>query len=122
MCPQTKVLGAHGSKVINSPWKKKGNGRGVHVSDWICETTGQLALSPEQVKAQLLLPEHSRLRVTDARKIIYPGKTMTLGGISISFVIRQRTRLIFSNTCIRTKWVYGFLIVPQPTKVWQLMH
>jgi hypothetical protein len=56
------------------PLKKKGNGRGIHVSDWICETTGRLALSPEQVEAQLLLPEHSRLRVTDARKIIYPGK------------------------------------------------
>jgi len=36
--------------------------------------TGWLALSPEQVEAQLLLPEHSHLQVTDARKIIYPGK------------------------------------------------
>ena len=36
--------------------------------------TGRLALSPEQVEAQLLLPEHSCLRVTDARKIIYPRK------------------------------------------------
>jgi len=36
--------------------------------------TGRLALSPEQVEAQLLLPEHSHLRVTDAHKIIYPGK------------------------------------------------
>lgn len=56
------------------PLKKKGNRRGIHVANWICETTGWLALSPEQVEAQLLLPEHSRLRVTDARKIIYPGK------------------------------------------------
>lgn len=22
------------------PLKRKGNGRGIHVSDWICETTG----------------------------------------------------------------------------------
>jgi hypothetical protein len=56
------------------PLKRKGNGQGIHVSDLICETTGQLALSPDQVVAQLLLPEQSRLRVTDARKIIYPGK------------------------------------------------
>jgi hypothetical protein len=43
------------------PLKKKGNGRGIHVSDWICKTTGRLALSPEQVASQLQLLEQSRL-------------------------------------------------------------
>ena len=43
------------------PLKKKENGRGIHVSDWICETTGCLALSPEQVASQLQLPEPAHL-------------------------------------------------------------
>ena len=38
------------------PLKKKGNGCGVHISDWICETTGQLALSEEQIAQQSQLP------------------------------------------------------------------
>jgi len=56
------------------PLKKKGNGRGVHISDWICETTGWLALSEEQIAQQSQLPPEARLKATDARKIIYPGK------------------------------------------------
>ncbi|KZP12922.1 hypothetical protein FIBSPDRAFT_913191 [Athelia psychrophila] len=56
------------------PIKKKGNGCAVHVSDFICETIGRLALSPEQIAAQeALKPEH-RLRSYEACKIIYPGK------------------------------------------------
>jgi len=39
------------------PLKRKGNGRGVHISHWICEPSGRLALSSEQVAAQMLLPE-----------------------------------------------------------------
>lgn len=56
------------------PLKKKGNGRPIHVSDWISERTGHLALSDEQIAAQANLPESQRLRVTNAHKIIYPGK------------------------------------------------
>ena len=56
------------------PLKKKGNGHGVHISDWICETTGRLKLSEEQITQQLQLPPEARLKATDARKIIYPGK------------------------------------------------
>ncbi|KZP26894.1 hypothetical protein FIBSPDRAFT_909032 [Athelia psychrophila] len=56
------------------PIKKKGNGRAIHVSDYICETTGRLALTPAQIAAQEALPPNSRLRSYDARKIIYPGK------------------------------------------------
>jgi hypothetical protein len=46
----------------------------VGVSDFICETTGRLALSTKQIAAQLELPEASRLHATDAHRIIYPGK------------------------------------------------
>ena len=56
------------------PLKKKGNGRGIHICGWICEMTGRLKLSEEQVKAQELLPEDQYLKVTDSTKIIYPGK------------------------------------------------
>ncbi|KAH7925369.1 hypothetical protein BV22DRAFT_1011364 [Leucogyrophana mollusca] len=54
--------------------KKKGNGRAVHVSDFICETTGRLALSPTQIAEQMKLPVEQRLKSFDARKIIHPGK------------------------------------------------
>ena len=56
------------------PLKKKGNGRGIHICSWICETTGHLKLSEEQVNTQALLPEDQHLKVTDSTKIIYPGK------------------------------------------------
>jgi hypothetical protein len=56
------------------PLKKKGNGRAIHICGWICETTGHLRLSDEQVAAQSELPEAQQLKVTDSRKIIYPGK------------------------------------------------
>jgi hypothetical protein len=49
------------------PLKKKGNGRPIHISDWISERTGHLALSDEQVVAQVNLPESQQLKVTDAR-------------------------------------------------------
>jgi len=61
-------------KTDQQPLKKKGNGRGIHICDWICEPTGRLALTPEQLAQQAMLPEAERLKVTDARKIIYPGK------------------------------------------------
>ena len=48
-------------KCDQQPLKKEGNGQGIHVADWICEITGQLALSPELVEAQLLIPDHSHL-------------------------------------------------------------
>jgi hypothetical protein len=56
------------------PIRKKGAGRAVHVSDFICETIGRLKLSDEQIKEQLKLPEQLRLPSVEARKIIYPGK------------------------------------------------
>ena len=56
------------------PIQKKGAGRAVHVSDFICETIGWLKLSNELIKEQLKLPEELRLPWVEARKIIYPGK------------------------------------------------
>lgn len=56
------------------PLKRKGNGRAIHICGYICETTGHLKLSEEQVEAMKLLPEDQRLEVTDAYKTIYPGK------------------------------------------------
>jgi hypothetical protein len=56
------------------PLRKKGKGRAIMISDWICETFGRLRLSEEQIADQAKLPEAQRLRVTDARRIIYPGK------------------------------------------------
>jgi hypothetical protein len=56
------------------PLKQKGNGHPIHICGWICETTGHLQLSKEQIKAQLELPEDQRLKVFDSWKIIYPGK------------------------------------------------
>ena len=56
------------------PLKNKGNRWGMHVSNWICETAGHLALSPKRVASKLQLPKQSCLQTTDACKIIYPGK------------------------------------------------
>ena len=56
------------------PLRKKGQGCGIHISDWILETRGRLVLNADEIVAQAALPPESRLRVTDAHKIIYPGK------------------------------------------------
>ena len=56
------------------PLKMKGNSRPIHISNWISEGTGCLALSDKQVATQANLPELQWLKVTNARKIIYPGK------------------------------------------------
>ena len=56
------------------PLRKKGQGRAIHVSDFIVEHTGRLTLSPAQVEENAKCPATERLEVTDAREIIYPGK------------------------------------------------
>ncbi|KAI0092204.1 hypothetical protein BDY19DRAFT_928836 [Irpex rosettiformis] len=56
------------------PLRKKGQGRAIHVSDFIVEDTGRLCLSPEQIHEQDTLPSEQRLPCYDAREIIYPGK------------------------------------------------
>lgn len=56
--------------------RQKGNGRAIHVSDFLDERspTGRLCLSEQQLAEHDNLPETSRLTCTDAQKIIYPGK------------------------------------------------
>lgn len=58
------------------PLRQKGNGRAIHVSDFVTERseTGRLCLSSSQLAAHNRLPEASQLKQTNARKIIYPGK------------------------------------------------
>ena len=56
------------------PIRKKGNGRAIHISDFISETTGRIKLSEEQIADQLKRSVEQRLPAFEARKIIYPGK------------------------------------------------
>jgi hypothetical protein len=56
------------------PLRKKGNGCGIHISNYMLETRGCLVLNADEIAAQAALPPNSCLHVTDAHKIIYPGK------------------------------------------------
>jgi hypothetical protein len=56
------------------PLRKKGGGRAIHVSEFICETIGRLKLSDEQISDQMKCPPELRLDAFEARKITYPGK------------------------------------------------
>ncbi|KZT23214.1 hypothetical protein NEOLEDRAFT_1069814, partial [Neolentinus lepideus HHB14362 ss-1] len=56
------------------PLRKKGQGRAIHISDFIVEQTGRLCLSEQQLAENAALPPGQRLECTDAREIIYPGK------------------------------------------------
>ncbi|KAI0029008.1 hypothetical protein K488DRAFT_57317 [Vararia minispora EC-137] len=53
--------------------KKKGRGRLIMVSGYICERFGNLALPENMVANNAKLPLSERLEVTDARVIIYPS-------------------------------------------------
>ena len=56
------------------PIRKKGNGRVVHISDFISETIGRIKLSEDQIAEQLTRPAELRIPSFEARKITYPGK------------------------------------------------
>jgi hypothetical protein len=58
------------------PLRRKGNGRAIHISDFICGPVGCLQLTDDTLATHEQLPLDSPLRLpqTDARKIIYPGK------------------------------------------------
>lgn len=56
------------------PLRKKGQGRAIHISDFIAEETGRLRLSEDQLTANSALPPCERLKCVDAREIMYPGK------------------------------------------------
>jgi hypothetical protein len=48
-------------KDAEQPLQRKGNGRAIMISDWICETFGHLRLSEKQIAKQAKLPEAQRL-------------------------------------------------------------
>lgn len=54
--------------------RQKSRGRLIHVSSFSVEKYGQLALPPEDIEKNKLLPPEQQLSVTNARKIIEPGK------------------------------------------------
>lgn len=54
------------------PLRKKGNGRAIHVSDFVTER-GRLVLTEEEQKANAARPIAARIKM-DARVIIHPGK------------------------------------------------
>ncbi|KIJ46711.1 hypothetical protein M422DRAFT_249876 [Sphaerobolus stellatus SS14] len=56
------------------PLRKKGQGRAIHVSDFIVEQTGRLVMSEAEIHTNEALPPSQRLPWSDAREIIYPGK------------------------------------------------
>ena len=58
------------------PLRKKGNGRSIHVSDFICKPIGRLRLVDEALTRHEAFPLDSPhcLPTTNAQKIIYPGK------------------------------------------------
>ena len=56
------------------PLRKKGQGRAIHVSDFIVEQTGRLALSDDQIRKNLNMPVQDQLKSTDSCRTIYPGK------------------------------------------------
>jgi hypothetical protein len=58
------------------PLQKKGNGHGIHISDYMLETRGHLVLNADDIAARASLLPDSHLHITDACKIIYPGKNM----------------------------------------------
>ena len=53
-------------KSDQQPLKKKGNGRSIHIFNWICERSGWLALNAEQIAVQAALPVEQCLKFTDA--------------------------------------------------------
>jgi hypothetical protein len=56
------------------PLRKKGQGRAIHVSDFIVEQSGRLTLSPAQIGENSRLLVGEQLRTTDVREIIYLGE------------------------------------------------
>jgi len=66
---------------ISSLQRGKGMDRGVHISDWICEPSGRLALLPEQVAAQMLLLKPNDCKFLTHKRSSTPVKG-TMPGVS----------------------------------------
>ena len=115
------------------PLWKKGQGRAIHVSDYIVEHTGQLALTEEQIHENATLPVEHQLKFTDAREIIYPGKnydgfwtneklveqvSYTLMNVveqelNLLVLLGEKKQFQFSNGCIPMLWLSSSLISHQ---------
>lgn len=54
--------------------RQKSRGRLIHISDFLTEEHGRLFLSPADIETNKKGPPEKCLKVTDARKIIEPGK------------------------------------------------
>jgi len=91
------------------PIRKKGSGRAIHVSDFICETIGPIKLSEEQIKDQLNLPDALCLPAFEARTITYPGKGFD-SWWDLAQLIKQlkHTIAIFEYTHSNCKAVFVF--------------
>lgn len=112
------------------PLHKKGQGRAIHVSEFLCETLGRLKLSDEQ--SAVVGDDFP----TEARTIIHPGKShdgfwnveqlvkqVRLEAIIVQLAITklylkslarlQRKLFQFLNKCILVQLVFLHLIIPQ---------
>lgn len=92
--------------------QQKGKGRAIHISDFLDEKseTGRLSLSPSQLTEHDKLPLEHKVVVTDACKIIYPGKGKDdYNGIWLNFFHKL---LGVGNKGI---WVYS------PGRLWRLV-
>lgn len=56
------------------PLRKKGQGKSLHISDFILELFGRLKLTTEQIEELRGTSGEDEELITDAREIIYPGK------------------------------------------------
>ncbi|KEP45695.1 hypothetical protein V565_249150, partial [Rhizoctonia solani 123E] len=72
----------HANERADTKWLKEGEqqlrqksrGQLIHVSDFLTEKYGRLALTPELIEENNRLPERRRLAKTEARVIIEPGR------------------------------------------------
>lgn len=75
------------------PLHKKGQGRAIHVSEFLCETLGRLKLSDEQ--SAVVGDDFP----TEARTIIHPGKGHD-GFWNVEQLVKQvRLKAIYCATC-----------------------
>lgn len=75
------------------PLRKKGQGRAIHVSEFLCETLGRLKLSDEQCAIV------GNDFPTEARTIIHPGKNHD-GFWNVGQLVKQvRLEAIYCATC-----------------------
>jgi hypothetical protein len=105
----TSTTGMCGSQMISSPSGRRGPGRVIHISNFICETIRPIKLSEEQIKDQLSLPDALSLPAFEARTITYPGKGFD-SWWDLAQLIKQLKNMIviFEYTHSNCKGVFVF--------------